>query len=172
MKHRIAALACAGLIAGASSALADSLEVDIIGGEGTSIGTATLHDAPTGVLMRIEIDEDGLEPGWHGMHLHSVGDCSDVGEFKLSKGHINFDDNEHGMLNENGPDNADLPNIFAHDDGAANAELLTTLVSMTGDRGLLDEDGSALVIHANEDDHMTQPIGGAGGRVACGVIGG
>ncbi|HBX92207.1 MAG TPA: superoxide dismutase, partial [Hyphomonas sp.] len=35
---------------------------------------------------------------------------------------------------------------------------------------LLDEDGSALIIHEAEDDHMTQPIGGAGARVACGVI--
>jgi len=35
---------------------------------------------------------------------------------------------------------------------------------------LLDADGSAIVIHANPDDHMTQPIGGAGARVACGAI--
>ena len=46
------------------------------------------------------------------------------------------------------------------------------LVALGGDRGLLDEDASALVIHANPDDHMSQPVGGAGGRVACGVIGG
>ena len=31
-------------------------------------------------------------------------------------------------------------------------------------------DGSALVIHAAADDHQTQPIGGAGARVACAVI--
>ena len=36
--------------------------------------------------------------------------------------------------------------------------------------GLKDADGSALVIHANPDDHMSQPIGGAGARIACGVI--
>ncbi len=172
MKLRIAALACAGMVAGATVALAEPVEINIIGGEGTSIGTATLRDAPTGVLMRIEIGEDGLEPGWHGMHLHAVGDCSDVGIFKLSKGHINFDGKEHGLLNEKGPDNADLPNIHANDDGTANAEVFTTLVTLSGERGLLDEDGSALVIHANPDDHMSQPIGGAGGRVACGVIGG
>ena len=35
---------------------------------------------------------------------------------------------------------------------------------------LLDEDGSAVIIHENPDDHITQPIGGAGGRVACGVV--
>lgn len=172
MKRRIAVLACAGMIAGVTAALAEPIEADIIGAEGTSIGTATLHDAPTGVLIRIEIGKNGLEPGWHGMHLHSVGDCSDIGIFKLSKGHINFDGREHGLLNENGPDNADLPNLHAHEDGSANAELFTTLVTVSGERCLLDEDGSALVIHANPDDHMSQSIGGAGGRVACGVIGG
>jgi Cu-Zn family superoxide dismutase len=35
---------------------------------------------------------------------------------------------------------------------------------------VLDEDGSTLVIHANPDDDFTQPIGGSGGRIACGVI--
>ena len=35
---------------------------------------------------------------------------------------------------------------------------------------LLDEDGSAVIIHEQPDDHLTQPIGGAGGRIACGVI--
>ena len=30
--------------------------------------------------------------------------------------------------------------------------------------------GRALVIHASPDDHVTQPIGGAGARIACGVI--
>jgi Cu-Zn family superoxide dismutase len=26
------------------------------------------------------------------------------------------------------------------------------------------------VIHINRDDHITQPIGGAGPRIACGVV--
>ena len=37
---------------------------------------------------------------------------------------------------------------------------------------LVDKDGSALVIHANPDDYKTQPIGGAGARIACGAISG
>ena len=35
---------------------------------------------------------------------------------------------------------------------------------------LLDDDGSSVVIHENPDDHVTQPIGGSGGRIACGII--
>jgi Cu-Zn family superoxide dismutase len=53
-------------------------------------------------------------------------------------------------------------------------ELYSTLVSLNGGDAahpaLMDADGAALVIHANPDDYRTQPIGGAGDRVACAVI--
>ena len=70
-------------------------------------------------------------------------------------------------------DNGDLPNLFAAADGTAKAEFFTTLVSVSGGEmpALLDEDGSAVIIHENPDDHMTQPIGGSGGRIGCGVVG-
>jgi Cu-Zn family superoxide dismutase len=51
-----------------------------------------------------------------------------------------------------------------------NAEVSSESVAVTGEEGLRDKDGSALVIHANEDDHTSQPIGNAGPRVACAVI--
>jgi Cu-Zn family superoxide dismutase len=38
---------------------------------------------------------------------------------------------------------------------------------MLGQTGLVEGDRSALIIHANPDDHITQPNGDAGGRVAC-----
>ena len=84
----------------------------------------------------------------------------------------------HGILNPEGPDNGDLPNIYANDDGNVMAQLFTPFVAI-GDYlvdipwrvgNIFDEDGSALVVHAQGDDHVSQPIGGAGGRVACGVI--
>jgi Cu-Zn family superoxide dismutase len=52
-------------------------------------------------------------------------------------------------------------------------EVFTPFVSLAagGEKpSLLDSNGSALVIHAKPDDYTTQPIGGAGDRVACGVI--
>ena len=33
------------------------------------------------------------------------------------------------------------------------------------------DEAIGLVIHENRDDHASQPIGGAGGRFFCGVIG-
>ena len=78
----------------------------------------------------------------------------------------------HGLRNPDGPDSGDLPNLYAAADGSAKAEFFTTLVSVAGGDvpALLDADGSAVIIHEQPDDHLTQPIGGAGGRIACGVI--
>ncbi len=137
------------------------------------IGTARFQQGPVGVLITIEMD--GLPDsatGWHGSHLHSIGDCSNA-DFTSSGGHINVDNKAHGLLNPDGPDNADMPNVYVHSDGTARAQIFTSLVSLNGeyDRpALFDEDGSAIVFHDNPDDHMSQPIGGAGARHVCGVI--
>ncbi len=138
---------------------------------GMAIGQATFEQTPTGVLMHVAVS--GLEPGAHGIHLHRVGACEP--DFKAASGHINPRGAMHGLRHPDGPDNGDLPLLFVGMDGSAEAEFYTTRVSLSGDAmgdppGLLDEDGSAVVIHSNPDDHITQPIGGAGGRVACGVI--
>jgi superoxide dismutase, Cu-Zn family len=39
-----------------------------------------------------------------------------------------------------------------------------------GPVSLFDADGSALIIHAAEDDQITDPTGNIGGRIDCGVI--
>jgi len=140
--------------------------------ESKSLGTATLTESPHGVL--IYLDLKGLPPGPKAMHIHTVGTCEDPAEgFVASKGHLNPDGKEHGLMNPAGPDSGDLPNLYVRDDGSVEAELFTSLASLGGAQSrarILDEDGAALVIHINRDDHITQPIGGAGARIACGVI--
>lgn len=140
-------------------------------GDGKDLGTATLTEAPHGVLLRL--DMKGLTPGWHGLHFHEKGDCG-TPDFKSAGAHVHTTAAVvHGLLNLDGNDNGDLPNIHAGADGAVMAELYSPLVSLKGAGGrpaLLDADGSAIVIHASPDDHKSQPIGGAGARVACGVV--
>ncbi len=134
---------------------------------GNTVGTAFFEQTPVGVVILLEVG--GLPPGWHAVHLHSVGACTP--DFLASKGHINPANVSHGIKTSHGPDNGDLPNIFVGRNGRTVVEMFTTWVSVRSGRvPLLDNDGSALIIHANGDDHASQPIGGAGGRVACGVV--
>ncbi len=162
----LAATACGGISVstGTGSGGTDArLTAQMQNAAGDSIGTVVMQEGSTGFLMTVMLD--GLEPGPHGIHIHAIGSCSP--DFKASGGHINVDNKQHGLLNPDGPDNGDLPNIYAAADGTVQAELFTT---RAGPDMLMDDDGAAIVVHENRDDHTTQPIGGAGGRVACGVL--
>ncbi|MGX8273676.1 superoxide dismutase family protein [Brevundimonas diminuta] len=146
-------------------------QVTIINAQGADIGKATLTQGSTGLLIKVEAT--GLTPGWHGIHIHATGQCE--APFTSAGAHINHGDPKkpHGLLNAEGPDDGDLPNVFADATGAVNAEVFTSHARLSQNgpgQWLLDADGSALVIHANADDHSSQPIGGAGDRVACAVI--
>ena len=146
---------------------------DVVGPGGQKVGTLEVVQAPRGVLLRIELS--GLTPGWHGMHVHSVATCADAG-FKASGGHVHeagIVTAVHGLLNDKETDLGDLPNIHAGADGTAAAEVFAPNLSLgpaSGRLNLLDADGSALIVHAAPDDHLSQPIGGAGARLACAPI--
>jgi len=94
------------------SADVTSLKADVLGGAGTTIGSLDLKQSPHGVLMRVELGAGSLTPGWHGLHLHQVGDCSDTGVYKLSGGHVGKVAGGHGLLNPAGPEGGDTPNIY------------------------------------------------------------
>lgn len=142
-----------------------TVTAEIKDAKGAAIGSVVLTQAPKGVLIRLETT--GLTPGWHGLHLHETGDCS-ASDFTSAGGHTHGGGSRvHGLLNPNANETGDLPNLFADHHGAASAELFTALTTLPS---LKDANGSALVIHASPDDHLAQPIGGSGGRVACAVI--
>jgi len=153
----------------AQSAAPTVVKGELIGNSGKPIGTATATGTDRVTIVRLELAPGALAPGWHGIHFHAVADCSDTEKFLASKAHVNHGGKAHGLLNPNGPDEGDLPNIHAAADGAVMAEV-TSPTGLTGANGLLDADGFALVIHAAPDDHTSQPIGGAGARVACAVF--
>lgn len=172
MKYVLSALFATSLASAAMAADAPAAtRVELRTGAGASAGSATLTEAPNGVLLRIEAR--GLTPGWHGVHFHEKADCS-KSDFTSAGGHVHGKPTMvHGLLNPDANEAGDLPNLFVNAQGEGMAEMFSSYVSFSGAAGreaLKDKDGSALVIHASADDHRTQPIGGAGARVACGAI--
>jgi Cu-Zn family superoxide dismutase len=144
---------------------------EIINNEGKKIGKATFTQGSRGVLINIKVKN--LPTGKHGLHFHKVGTCKDIQNFKMAQGHIMPKNKPHGFLNEKGPHAGNLPNLIIDKYGRTEVELYSKMVSLFKEGykpALLDEDGSSLMIHKYEDDHKTQPIGGSGPRIACGVV--
>jgi Cu-Zn family superoxide dismutase len=135
---------------------------------GKTIGTATLRETSSGVLLKV--DFTGAPGGTHALHVHTTGKC-DAPMFMTAGGHFAPGMTKHGLLATGGPHAGDLPNIYVPADGKLSMEILEPNVTLAaGPRSLLDADGSAIVLHATADDYMTDPAGNAGGRIACGVI--
>lgn len=190
MRPLVALLFAAVLTACASSgggggdiAQAAPRTVWVVGPGGQAIGQATFSGGPNGTLIRLEFPERALPPGWHGLHLHERGDCSDFGQgFQAAGGHLGAGRRiAHGLLSENGPEAGDLPSIFAPPVGPFAAEVFAPYTTLSADRvpananrrerlPLLDGDGAALIIHMSRDDQSTQPVGGAGERIACAAL--
>lgn len=140
--------------------------------QGETVGTAQLREGGAGVLVQVEITK--LPSGWHGLHFHETGDCSDD-KFQKAGAHLHGANEQrpHGLLNPETPHAGDLPNIYVGPDGTAKADIFSSFVSLDGQAGrmsLLDDNGAALVVHAKPDDYTSQPTGNSGDRIACGVI--
>lgn len=133
--------------------------------DGTLVGRATA-DGASGAL-RVVVDVHGLAPGMHGAHIHTVGKC-DPPDFASAGGHLNPTAHQHGADNPMGPHLGDLPNLAVGADGSGHLEFT---IAGAGLGALLDDDGAAMVIHANPDDLKTDPSGNSGPRIACGVFG-
>lgn len=133
----------------------------------TRIGNATFSDTPAGLLVTVTVT--GLGIGAHGAHLHTVGIC-ETPAFASAGAHFNPSGRQHGFRNKAGHHAGDMPNIVSPPAGAHTVQFMIDGVSLTGRDGLLDGDGASIVIHSAEDDHLTDPAGNSGGRMACGVI--
>lgn len=168
---------------GREQPLAQPRTVWIVGAGGQAVGQATFTQARAGVLIRLEFAESALTPGWHGVHLHQVGVCGDFASgFTAAGAHIGAHERvRHGLMHQAGPEAGDLPNVFATASGSFGAEFVAPNVTMGNAviprtallperQPLLDLNGTALIVHAQPDDHTTQPIGGAGVRVACAAL--
>lgn len=145
------------------------IDVTLKNTDGDNVGTVELEQVDDGV--KITLDATHLPPGTHAIHIHETGSC-EVPDFKSAGDHYNPGDAEHGFDSEGGPHAGDLPNIEVSEDGTVKDEFIADMVTLEKEQehSLLDDDGTALVIHADEDDNKSQPAGDAGDRIVCGEI--
>lgn len=155
-----------------AGALAASATADLTGANGERIGTVQMTDTKSGTLL-VSAEGTNLSPGKHGFHIHETGKCDPSTGFKSAGGHL-AGDNDHGIRAEDGKHPGDLPNLYVSSDGKFAFETFIADASVENEWfdkvELFDEDGTAVVIHSDPDDYMSQPAGDAGTRVACGVI--
>lgn len=160
------ALCALALASAAHAAPGDKATSQIKDRNGKALGTVTLTETPQGVLITGELTQ--LPPGPHGFHVHAVGRCEPP--FTSAGGHFNPDGKKHGFHEASGSHAGDLPNLHASSDGKAAADLMAVGLSLSGEKGILDQDGAAIVIHAKADDYKTDPAGDSGDRIACGIV--
>ena len=141
-------LCAAGVATAQDSPAAQASFLDL---KGQPIGTAKLDSTQGGVLIALE-----------------SGTCDPAAHYETAGGHFNPSGTEHGFRSATGPHAGDMPNIWVDAEGRAKAELFNPFVVLTEGETLIR--GRALMIHAGADDHVTQPSGGAGDRLACAVI--
>ena len=131
--------------------------------DGAGIGWAKLTESSDG-RVHVNVKVAGLSPGLHGIHFHAQGTCSGP-DFTTAGGHHNPLGAQHGSHA------GDLPNLVVNEAGRGQLNATTDGANLSSNGiGLFDGDGSAVIIHANPDDFVTQPTGNSGGRVACGVV--
>lgn len=155
----------------------------VVNVSGAQVGTVELGQAADGVHVTIEVS--GLQPGYHGLHVHAIGKCegtsadptdaAKTGAFLSSGPHLAGQGAAH-------PEHAgDLPVLLVGADGKgtldATSERLTPEL-------LFDADGSSIIIHGVADnyaniptryastgpDDETKKAGDSGPRVACAVL--
>ena len=134
--------------------------------EGNDVkGIVTFTQTDGGIL--IVADVEGLSEGKHGFHIHEFGDIS-KSDGTSAGGHFNPEHKDHAGPHDEVRHAGDFGNLIADANGNAHYERVDSLISFKGINNII---GRSIIIHADEDDLVSQPTGDAGGRVAQGVIG-
>jgi superoxide dismutase, Cu-Zn family len=131
------------------------------------LGSAGITPGKDGVQLDITVSD--LAIGSYGLHLHMVGKCEGP-EFKTAGMHWNPDSKMHGRDNPMGAHLGDLPNLVVTKQGEAKLSVALPGVMINDENGLLDADGTSIILHAAPDDYRTDPSGNSGARMICGVF--
>jgi superoxide dismutase, Cu-Zn family len=141
-------------------------------GTGEAIGTVTISGGSDGAVFTTDLK--GLPAGQHGFHIHANADCgpgpNDQGQV-VAGGAAGDHWDPEGTKQHRGPQGGghlgDLPALTVAADGTAKERLTAPRIT-----DLERLKGHALMIHAGGDTYadQPQPLGGGGGRVACGII--
>jgi Cu-Zn family superoxide dismutase len=126
---------------------------------------ASFEETEDGVTIVLNVDN--AKPGKQAVHVHELGDCSDI-EGKSMGEHFAPDHQKHALPDQEARHLGDLGNIEIGPDGKGTLEILAPRASLkpNDSHSFL---GKALVVHASQDKG-TQPSGDSGAPVACGVI--
>lgn len=139
-------------------------------GIGAPIGTVRFTDSTQGLV--IQPDLTGLPPGERGFHVHQNPNCGPGQQNGqpvaglAAGGH--YDPASTGKhLGPHGEGHlGDLPVLMVDQAGKADTPAVASRLRVA------DLAGRSLVIHAGGDNYSDQPepLGGGGGRIACGVF--
>ena len=142
--------------------------------KGKRVGTVVFRQrggrGPVSVTARVR----GLPAGFHGFHIHAVGQCNPRDGFMSAMGHLKRDAQLHPAHI------GDLPVLLVNRSGAGRLSTVTDRFDL---RDLRDADGAAVILHALPDNYANIPdryvvdpdtttynTGDAGGRLACGPV--
>jgi Cu-Zn family superoxide dismutase len=124
--------------------------------------------AATGLGLKVTADVEGLKPGQqHAIHVHEFGDCS-APDATSAGSHYNPESHPHGLPSTAERHAGDLGNLTADAQGKAHYEIEITNASIAGPKNPIL--GRSVIVHEKLDDGG-QPVGNAGARLACGVVG-
>lgn len=134
--------------------------------EGNDVtGTVTFTPAENG--LKVHTEASGLSPGKHGYHLHIYGDCT-AADGTSAGTHFNLQGSSLNPPKDIDRITGNLGNLDAGEDGNATHEAVIENAKLTGAKSIV---GRAVIVHEKPNDPEQPPIGGAGPRLACGVVG-
>ena len=135
--------------------------------EGVSVATAEFVFAEGVATINVKTTQPGLlAPGFHGLHIHSVGKCepNSVGPAGGNPGDFLSAGDPIAPASPTGP----LVPLQVKADGTG---MLVTTTDAFKEEQLLDGDKSAIVIYDKSETAAADAAGGvAAKRVACGVL--